>query len=240
MKPNFISIQATYSGASVALFSSSTLLESHTEQDAKASSHLIHHIDLILKKHNLTLQDLDFITIDKGPGAFTSLRVTVATVNGIAFSHRIPLIGIESLDAFVFEIDKKQNFEAIPKTSISIILLNAYNNDVYYAINRETQEATHVVDKGCKKIDAVLELLPSNDSFQTCLITGNGALLHQELITNTLKDRYIVHFHEQAVPSVETIAMLGLEVFNKETKHEYKIEPVYGKSQYFAIRNKAT
>lgn len=48
-------------------------------------------IDQLLKKHNLTLQDIRAIEINTGPGSFTGLRVGIAIANALAFSLNIPV-----------------------------------------------------------------------------------------------------------------------------------------------------
>lgn len=46
-------------------------------------------IDQLLKKHNLTLQDIHAIEVNTGPGSFTGLRVGIAIANALAFSLNI-------------------------------------------------------------------------------------------------------------------------------------------------------
>ena len=102
------------------------------ETNKKASSLLVPYIKQILEKNSLKISDLDFICADQGPGAFTSLRVTIATINGISFASKIPLIGIDGLDALNQETlsDVMLKKQGVPE--ILIVLLNAYNNEVYF------------------------------------------------------------------------------------------------------------
>lgn len=233
MKLDFISIQATYSHVQIALFQHSTPCQIISHQDAKASSHLIVHAIDLLKQHNLTLSDLAFIAIDKGPGAFTSLRVAIATINGIAFGNKIPLVGIDSLEAITYETIKH-----VKSSCFIVALLNAYNNDVYYQISAVTsaQSAPVILEKGCKKIDLVLEKINNLCPEQPVIFVGNGFQLHQEIITNFFGNRITQAIPELSVPSAETIGILALEAFKKQKEHAYKIEPNYIKEQTFAIK----
>jgi len=52
----------------------------------------------LLTRCGLTMDDVTALGIALGPGSFTSLRVGLALVKGLAFSKNIPLIGISTLD----------------------------------------------------------------------------------------------------------------------------------------------
>ena len=66
--------------------------------DKILSSSIIPSIHLILKKVDLTFSQLDGFAVGLGPGSFTSLRVGLATVKGLAFSSQKPVVGVCSLD----------------------------------------------------------------------------------------------------------------------------------------------
>jgi tRNA threonylcarbamoyladenosine biosynthesis protein TsaB len=46
-----------------------------------------------------TLDDVSVLAVGLGPGAFTGLRVGLATVQGLAFARNLPVVGISALDA---------------------------------------------------------------------------------------------------------------------------------------------
>lgn len=52
----------------------------------------------ILKKAGLTIDELDGFAVGLGPGSFTSLRVGLSTVKGLAFATGKPVVGVSSLD----------------------------------------------------------------------------------------------------------------------------------------------
>jgi len=52
----------------------------------------------LLARCALTMNDINALGVALGPGSFTSLRVGLALVKGLAFSRHIPLIGIPTLD----------------------------------------------------------------------------------------------------------------------------------------------
>lgn len=58
----------------------------------------------ILKKAGLTFTKLDGFAVGLGPGSFTSLRVGLSTVKGLAFALKKPVVGIPSLDVLAMNV----------------------------------------------------------------------------------------------------------------------------------------
>jgi len=52
----------------------------------------------LLARCAVTMDDINVLGVALGPGSFTSLRVGLALVKGLALSRHIPLIGIPTLD----------------------------------------------------------------------------------------------------------------------------------------------
>src|SRR5215208_4876246 len=63
----------------------------HTVELAPAISEL-------LTRCGLTMEDIHVLGVALGPGSFTSLRVGLSLVKGLAISRELPVIGISTLD----------------------------------------------------------------------------------------------------------------------------------------------
>ena len=55
-------------------------------------------INALLKRTNRKMDEIDVLGVALGPGSFTSLRVGLALMKGLALSKHLPLIGIPTLD----------------------------------------------------------------------------------------------------------------------------------------------
>ncbi len=58
-------------------------------------------VDANLKRAGLNPKDLDVLAVATGPGSFTGLRIGMALVKGLAYTHQLPVIGIPTLDITV-------------------------------------------------------------------------------------------------------------------------------------------
>ncbi|MCK4650651.1 tRNA (adenosine(37)-N6)-threonylcarbamoyltransferase complex dimerization subunit type 1 TsaB [Candidatus Babeliales bacterium] len=239
--PIFLSIQGSYNKLQISLFKGDICYKSITENNRLASSILIPLIKNLLNKNSIELSKIKFIGVDQGPGAFTSLRVIISTINGISFSSKIPLIGIDGLDALAQETitDRKSNQN---KSQILIPLLNAYNNEVYYAFykiseNKKLELLKNLKNfKGYKKIDMLLEQIKINFPNQSLLFSGNGTELHKNLIQKKFENQKITIAKNDTCSSKQ-IAKMALEKYQKKEGLKYKLYPLYLKSQHFAIRS---
>ena len=188
----------------------------------------------------MSVSDVSFIALDQGPGAFTSLRVLIATVNAFGFNNTIPLIGIDGLDALAEETVRSDQMVGKSNFSHIITLLNAYNNDVYvgmYQITKKNNDYSleSVTPNTYKKIDTLLEEL-KNDTFKQLIFTGNGAELHQELIKKELKEKAVLSKPLLQTCSALQIGEMAFKLWKKQKKISYKIQPLYLKSLLYSAR----
>lgn len=226
----FIALQGTYNSLSLGFFLNDCLSRSISFDAIKASSNLVPLLETFLSDQQITFEQLSFIAVDKGPGAFTSLRATIASVNGIAYATKIPLIGINSLEALQFD-----TLNALPQVPKFIItLLNAYNNDVYFRIF--DCQKNYLIEESCEKIDLVIQRIIDLKSPTVC--TGNGVILHQCLLSTALQGNFSTLLNNFTVPSVQAIGKLAYQLWLEDFK-KYRaesIQPYYLKTQLFAIK----
>lgn len=204
----YIILQSTYTEIELGLFNSDNLIAKQSIDKHSATSLLIPTLDKILKEQNLKLQDLDFVGVNLGPAPFTTLRVVIAAVNGLAFASGIKLVGVDGI---------KTLWQESGNTN-AIALLNAFANDVYYA----TSEA-----EGCKNIDLFLEDL-SSQNCKNLYFVGNGATLFKNKILAKFPNSEINDALDYA--SLEAIAKSCFEKFKNKEGISNKLMPMYLKS----------
>ena len=217
-----LAIQSTYSLVQCALFHNNKLIETITLDKHVASKQLLPMLSDILHAHNLVLRDLSFISANTGPAPFTTLRVVIATVNGLNFASNIPLIGVDGLQAIMAENTQSH---ATP----TVLLLNAFNKDVYFAIQNPEDGK---IKKGCQNIITLLQTL--YDSFpQTTSVRfiGNGALMYATEIENLFKKHALIEQGSLDSCSIQQIGLMGWESWQHQKNLSKKLLPLYLKGQ---------
>lgn len=225
-----LGIQGSYKSFEIALFEGGNYLDSFMGDKIQASSHFILSIDQVLKKNKKNFGDIAFIAVDQGPGAFTSLRVIISTVNALAFDTPVKLIGVDGLDALA-----SQTLDAVDAQNIFLVaLLNAYNNEVYYGVHEvgEQKKLKLHMPKGYKKIDELLAQLEklAQEKNYNFLFTGNGSVLHKDLIFEKFKDRLVEPFGLLSVCSARKIGEMGFEQWGGEVNICSELQPLYLKA----------
>lgn len=82
-----------------------------------------------LKEAILEMADLDAISVSKGPGSYTGLRIGVSLAKGLCFGLNIPLISIPTLEAMCYhpKLASYRNEHRVP-------MLDARRMEVYSCI----------------------------------------------------------------------------------------------------------
>ena len=80
-------------------------------------------IDEILTRNGLSLDDIDALSVNNGPGSFTGIRIGVAVVKGLAFDKNIPCYEVSTLDSIAYNCRDKNG--------LVVAVMDARRNQVY-------------------------------------------------------------------------------------------------------------
>lgn len=222
-----IQLETTTKQCSVALsykgncISKKVLLAEHFSHDEKL--HVF--IREVLQEASVGFSELDAVSISKGPGSYTGLRIGVAAAKGLCFALDLPLIGIHTLELMV------QPFIGKAEYAFFIPMLDARRMEVYTAVfdNSKTwiQETNALVLEAQSFYDLI------GDS--PCLVFGNGASKFK-----TLQPKINAHFTETvSYPSAEDMSRLAWLEFQKKNFEDLAtFEPFYLKDFQTTTPNK--
>ena len=162
---HWLCISSDYNNIHISLCSADKVVMTHAIDKKHGNQRLLTDIDIMLMQHKLKLNDLTFIGVNLGPAPYTSLRIAIATVNGLHTATGIPLVGIDALKAFV------QGHIPPDNDHVTVAVLNAFNNDLFYAIARHDG----TVQTGYEKAATLHERLARELSGLKIRWIGNGA-----------------------------------------------------------------
>ena len=105
MTRTLLAIESSTDWLSVALLRDEEVLALEEQEDSRQhASALLTTIDAVLTREGLGLDDLDAIGVSTGPGSFTSLRIGLATVKGLAFERPLLGVGVSTLEAMALSV----------------------------------------------------------------------------------------------------------------------------------------
>ena len=121
-----LALDTTTPTASAAIWNDGVLYGQYTIQTTTHSTTVLPMIESLLSTLSLAIPDLDAMAVSAGPGSFTGVRIGVATIKGLAFSHQIPCIGVSSLESLAWNL--------IGYQGILCPVINARRGHVYTAL----------------------------------------------------------------------------------------------------------
>ena len=216
----FLCLQHTYEGVEAALFKNRDLVKKVFEGKKRSSKYLITMIHSLLDDCNVSLGELTFLAANQGPGPFTTLRVVLASINGLAFSIKKTIIGVDGLDAILQEYRNK-------KYPITVALLDAYSKDVYFGIEHGDNFER---EKGYKNISVFLENLKKLSKNKLVQFIGNGSEKYKENIVSVFADQAVF---DQPIPghcSIEQVGKMAFDAWEKQEDITSQLLPMYLKS----------
>lgn len=187
-----LNIHTATEKAIINLMQNERVLATLTNTETREHAAFVHTaIKKLLQLHGLTLEDLDAIGVTSGPGSYTGIRIGLATVKGLCYALKIPLITYNSLEIMAvsaLDFAKDPNALYCP-------MIDARRMEVYTAVyNYDLKEiippsAVILVETLFAKIAAGSKIFFSgsgSDKFQKISKHTNAIFLTQGITTESL------------------------------------------------------
>ena len=193
-------------------------------ENYKQSESLHTFVEWALEGAEITLQDLDAVSLGMGPGSYTGLRIGASSAKGFCYGLKIPLIAVNSMETMV-EPFLDQNFDYI------IPLLDARRMEVYTAVFDGSS------GKMLTKTEAKILDETSFQEFtdKKVIFVGDGALKAKEIVQLPEAE-----FNADVYPSAKYLIRKAVGKFNnKEFENVAYFEPFYLKEFQGVKKKKA-
>ena len=177
------------------------------------SETLMPMIDNALNEANVSLDDINLIVCDIGPGSFTGIRIGVATSKAFHDSRNIPLVGITSLETLARQISS-----CVSKNSLICSMIDCKNDNCYFALYQKTDETLDVlIEPQAENIDTSLYIINTyiEDSEETGNIyfVGDATLNFKENIKKIIPYGYFSNTNQNLINSY-FLGLCGLDFYN--------------------------
>lgn len=74
-----------------------------TNLNKNHSARLMPAIDKLMAEVDMQVEDLDQISVAKGPGSYTGVRIGLTTAKTLAWALQVPVVGVSSLEALAYQ-----------------------------------------------------------------------------------------------------------------------------------------
>ncbi len=224
-----LNLETATTVCSVALAGDGQLL-ALKEQDGDYShaENLTLFIEDAMKQTGAKFADIDAVSISKGPGSYTGLRIGVSTAKGLCYSLNKPLIAIDTLQYLSRVVSQKKQI----KSALFCPMFDARRMEVYCAIYDSSNKiikptAAEIIDE-----NSFAHLLSKNVIY----FFGNGAGKCKKVLAGNKNAVFI----DEIVPSAADMITLSEEAFkNKIVEDVAYFEPFYLKDFIVGKKKKA-
>ena len=186
-------------------------------------------IQQLLNECSLSLNTINLLVSDIGPGSFTGIRIGVSSCKAFSDSLNIPCVGISSLEVLAYNI---QNDGIICST------IDCKNNNCYFALYELNSGNYNVLIEPCaKSVNDVLDLLNSQYYNKCISFVGDGIpseKLHSIYYNNA--DSEVTQNIISSYLNVENLGTAGYKKFINNKKIGEEILPLYLKKPQAQIQ----
>ena len=181
------------------------MLSSHTETGKRQQTQqILPMIDAALSEAQLGLADIQALIFNRGPGAFSGIRINTAVVQALSVAHDLPCVGVSSLQAIAQCAYQKYGLTHI-YSALDARMQQVYFGQYEVAVDDQSDHGIMqpVLDDSSDSTEQLLDY-----DRQTALnlpIAGNGATLL------ALHDQQACH--EDVWPNAVIIGLLGIAQF---------------------------
>jgi tRNA threonylcarbamoyladenosine biosynthesis protein TsaB len=162
-----LAVETSAEACSVALGIDGEINEFFEHAPLRHAEVLLPAIERLLQQSGRALATLDGIAFGRGPGSFTSLRIGIGVVQGLAWAAGLPVIPVSSLAAAAQAATANDDAPATP----TVVALDARMGEVYAAEFRVGADGL-VRPAGAERVCDPAQLqLPQAGTF---IAVGNG------------------------------------------------------------------
>ncbi len=218
-----LNIHTTLENAIVNLSQGNQVLSTLINSDPRQHAAFLHSsIHQILQENDILTTSLNAIAVTGGPGSYTGIRVGLATVKGLCFALKIPMIMMNTLELLAFSaIENTSN-----KNAFYCPMIDARRMEIFTAVydaqlNPIIQPAAMVLDEN--SFDNLIQNHP-------IFFFGSGAEKFKKIINNP-KANY--HFIDDQL-STFVLAEFAWQKFQKNEFEDIAASKAFYAKEFYS------
>ncbi len=195
-----------------------SIQESHTKNSHAEQISLFSQ--KVISDAGLKFSDLDAVSVSKGPGSYTGLRIGVSTAKGYCYGLDIPLISVSTLSAMAAGMKNSLKYEDDANNTLFCPMIDARRMEVYTALFSERLE----------EIEKVSAKIIDNESFTEQLtmhklvFAGDGASKCKEVLNHQPN----AIFYDDFYPSATYLCKIAEQKYlDQDFENTAYFEPYY-------------
>jgi len=213
--PTILTIENSSSLCSVCINDNKKIFYTEQFKNVESSRFILNIIDYILYKSKIKITCINALSFSIGPGNFTSMRITMSVIKGIALGYKLPIIKVSSLKSIALEAFYTYKINKI----FAAIISNT--NEISYGIYIYKKKIIkNILNKEIKKKNYNIKL-----PYIEIAGVGNGCYKYKNILSLNnlkLKIKYNINY-----PKAIYTHVLSLDELDVNNFCSIKIKPKY-------------
>lgn len=214
-----LAIDTSATAASVAVAEEDKIIgEYFINTSLTHSQTLIPMTEQLLKSTSLSVNDLDAIAVNAGPGSFTGVRIGIAAAKGIAFAKDLPCVSVSTLHSMAYNM--------LENDCIVCSVMDARCQQVYNAMFRVNGKIVERLtdDRALSLGDLKRELERIDEKV---VLVGDGTAITERYLNGTLSNVVSAPINKR-LQSAASAAIVACEMFKQgKSMSADELMPVY-------------
>lgn len=172
----------------------------------------------LLKNTELTIDDVDAIAVNAGPGSFTGVRIGVAAAKGLAFPKNLPCVSVSTLESMAYNL--------LGTDCVVCAVMDARCSQVYNAMFRIKGETVERLtdDRALSLSDLLLEFKQTDERI---LIVGDGAEITYDFLKNEASNAVLAPKNRRTQTASSVALAAFQKLFKGKTQTAAELMPIY-------------
>ncbi|MDR6526618.1 tRNA (adenosine(37)-N6)-threonylcarbamoyltransferase complex dimerization subunit type 1 TsaB [Chryseobacterium rhizosphaerae] len=220
-------LETSSKNCSVAISDNEKLLclSEEVSENYKQSESLHTFVEWALEGAGISLKDIEAVSLGKGPGSYTGLRIGAASAKGFSYGLNIPMIAVNSMESMI-EPFLGHNYDFV------VPLIDARRMEVYTAV----YDGLTGIEVGTTEAKILDETSFEEFKDKKVIFVGDGAKKAKEILNLPQAD-----FKDDVYPSAQFLIKRTLEkINNKDFEDTAYFEPFYLKDFHGVKKKKST
>lgn len=172
----------------------------------------------LLKNTEMTIDEVDAIAVNTGPGSFTGVRIGVAAAKGLAFPKNLPCVSISTLESMAYNL--------LGTDCMVCAVMDARCSQVYNAMFRIKGETVERLtdDRALSLSDLLLEFKQTDERI---LIVGDGAEITYDFLKNEASNAVLAPKNRRTQTASSVALAAFQKLFEGKTQTAAELMPIY-------------
>lgn len=220
-----LAIETSGEACSVALYLGGEIRERHEHAPLRHAELLLPAVRYLLEEADVSLNSLDAVAFGRGPGSFTSLRIGIGVVQGLAWGADLPVVPLSSLSSVAQQVMGSPTGAVVTECAI-LVAVDARMQEVFHGLFVPSGDGV-VVALGEEGVSAPGVLTVTNAGLT--LGAGNGFARYPALAELGLRLRQV---QPEIVPRATALIPLARHWLSQhDALSAEEAQPVYVRNQ---------